>query len=327
MTRTTLSLSLAMALMMSAAVPATAADWNHGAGGIKDYRGGEVIPVPAPVPIPDYEPQWYLRADYGYQFKTDADVQGENVEVRSGDDLNGQSVFSFGFGRYLTNSWRWEMTGEIRPHQKIVGRSETKTESIRERADIDSFYIDPESGRPISYTTDATWEHEFLVNRYEKAELGSYMVMTNMFYDLPGWRGFRPYVGGGLGVVIHSLNRTSQDQANCVDTDARWLDPFGDFQTTEFDGTGDACELQGLERDGEQTDLTQRTTGVGLGLALMTGFGYEVRDGLHWDVGYRYVYQDGTVALTQPMFNGQSVVRLEGRHDHEIRTGIRFDIQ
>ncbi|MEO1282113.1 MAG: opacity family porin [Pseudomonadota bacterium] len=330
MTRKMLSLSLGLALMATAAAPVFAADWNRGAGGMKDYGGGHAgIPVPAPVPIPEYEPQWYLRGDIGYNLNssgnvdsvfeprtiapgsTDIERTGSPVNGIGFEDLEGQGVFSFGVGRYLTDSWRIEATGERRLAQRIVENPTRFNGRIRSIANQgDALTINGVAG------TESHRDFFYDVNRSEQTDLSSYMLMANMFYDFDARYGFKPYVGGGVGFVFHHINRDYTETASC----------FRQIQYNQNDQSvaSDTCAGADAVADVNGGD---DTTGVGLGLSLMAGVGYEVRDGLHWDLGYRYVYQGGSVAIAAPTFNGVSTVEVEGRHDHEIRTGIRFDIQ
>lgn len=335
------SLTVGLALLAGAAVPAGAADWNYGGNGLKDYAPVEHgIPVPAPVPVPDYEPEWYLRADVGYNFSSSGDVSstfnarrldtfGNELQLTgiaptpiALDDLEGQGVFSFGFGRYLSRNFRLELTGERRLHQRIVeptfGQAIVQSD---ERAG-DLVAVLDQNGDPTPFEERQLFDnHIFEVNRNDRTELGSYMLMANAFYDFEGYRGFRPYVGAGIGLVVHSLNRDYSERAVCRDRVEFYEDEFGDVQSQSTQGN---CVLP--ESD-VSTSGGDDTTGFGLGLSLMAGVGWEIRDGLHWDIGYRYVYQDGSVALVADTFNGESIVKVEGRHDHEIRTGIRFDIQ
>lgn len=338
-----LSLTLGLALMASTAAPGIAADWNYSGGGLKGSYGG--TPVPAPVPIPQYEPEWYLRGDIGYTFSSsgtvsstfnardiDATAPADELAVTgipAGaidlSDLEGQGVFSFGFGRYVTNNVRLELTGERRLAQKIVAPTTKGTGTIRDEVGRGNDVTDVNP--PNNVLGDLVYsDHQFDVSRQERGELSSYMMMANVFYDLDTRYGFRPYVGAGLGLVVHALNRDFVESANCSST-VQYHDGVDDAAVTAVAGqqTVEPCNYAGNQNQSRSGGGD--TTGVGLGLSLMTGVGYEVRDGLHWDIGYRYVYQDGNVALTQRTFNGSSLVKVEGRHDHEIRTGIRFDIQ
>ncbi|MEL7048677.1 MAG: opacity family porin [Pseudomonadota bacterium] len=325
MTRNTLSFALCLSLMAGSAAPAFAADWNYGAGGLKGSVGTHGIPVPAPVPIPDYEPEWYLRGDIGYTLSSSGDVlssfsrraltpgsgevelTGQTPAAIDFDDLNGQGVFSFGVGRYLTKSWRLEVTGERRLSQKIVNQDTRFQARIRD----DSQAGTAMGGAEVEVFRDFFYD----VNRGEQTDHGSYMLMANVIYDLEGRYGFKPYIGGGIGFSFQSINRDYDETVNCFEQIQT-----GDLatQVTTNTCTGDSAT---------GTSGGEDAIGVGLGLAAMAGVGYEVRDGIHWDLGYRYVYQGTTLSVAAPTLNGTSTIEVEGRHDHEIRTGIRFDIQ
>ncbi|MEO1207594.1 MAG: opacity family porin [Pseudomonadota bacterium] len=332
MTRKMLSLSLGLALMATTAAPVLAADWHSGAAGMKDYGVGHAgVPVPAPVPIPDYEPQWYLRGDIGYNFNSSGNVDsvfepntigpssfdtertGSAVSTIGFEDLEGQGVISFGVGAYLTDAWRFDVTGEKRLAQRIVENPTSFVGRIRNNEAATNggnvtvgAFTAPEIYRDFFYD----------VNRSEQTDLSSYMLMANMYYDLDARYGFKPYVGAGVGFVFHHINRDYTESATCF-RQTQYTETIGSLTSNTCNGAGAVADLAGGDD----------TTGVGLGLSLMAGVGYEMRDGLHWDLGYRYVYSGGSVAIATPTFNGLSTVEVEGRHDHEIRTGIRFDIQ
>jgi len=326
----TLSLTLSLALLAGVSTQALAGgDWPAGGyGGIKDYGTYEAVPVPAPTPVPQYEPKWYLRADIGWRFDTSANLEGANSGLRDDEDLEGQGIFSFGMGRYITPTLRFDVTGEIRAHQVIERDRITTVGDLVEQSerDTDVLVTNPD-GSTTTFTRLTINRHVYDIERDYKTDLGSYMVMANLYKDFDtGW-GFKPYIGAGIGFVVHSMNRDYRENAECAFTRREYTWPDS---VTQINQLPDCVFNSDTEYErAYETERGQSTTGVGLGLALMTGFGYEVYDGIHWDMGYRYVYQDGSIAIVDNVLGGndESVVRLEGRHDHEIRTGFRFDIQ
>lgn len=124
--------------------------------------------------------------------------------------------------------------------------------------------------------------------------------LLNVYADLPVMERFTPYLGVGLGYVRHQLkgrnfSRTTTCEVNC----------------------------------GGITDSSASTTAGGidytLATALMAGFSFTVWDNTKLDIGYRWLHLAGTT------FAGRSAsvtenLKLPDQNIHEIRAGVRFDI-
>ncbi|MGE5266933.1 MAG: hypothetical protein ACM3L9_06165, partial [Deltaproteobacteria bacterium] len=60
--------------------------------------------------------------------------------------------------------------------------------------------------------------------------------------------------------------------------------------------------------------------------ALMAGLAIQVSDSVIWDTGYRYLWQSGGLAVDSPTLNGTSTVEIKDMGQHQLRTGIRLNI-
>ena len=126
----TISLTLALALMAGMSSEALAGgDYYPGNGSVKDYGG---TPVPAPIPVPTYDPVWYFRADaaLGLADAPSASESGILFGERAngysaahtfGTDQNGiasdfseMGAVAFGVGYRWNDRFRIDLTGESR---------------------------------------------------------------------------------------------------------------------------------------------------------------------------------------------------------------------
>ena len=128
-----LSLSLSVMAFALAGGPASAADWNYGAGGLKGF-GGAAVPVPAPVPVPEYAARYYFRLDagfglgdtqtateQGYVYGTDA-LSGGPWGIPTGwidSDFDNLVTFGVGAGAYIGSGFRLDLTAETRSQGKV----------------------------------------------------------------------------------------------------------------------------------------------------------------------------------------------------------------
>ena len=143
-----------------------------------------------------------------------------------------------------------------------------------------------------------------------KLDLQSHVFLANLYYDFNREGRFNPYLGVGLGFAI---NKTSGNTA-----------PI----------TGTACGLCGATSVYNATFEGDRE--VHVAAALMAGFSMKLRDKLHMDAGYRFLYlgQGHTGDLNGTITTGGTVVTAAGGdptvediHAHEIRVGFRYDIR
>ena len=169
------ALLLATSVALAASVPANAAD---------------LLPPPPPIeagPPPVEFGGWYLRGDVGVganelsEFRStlqpansfgNPPPQVINANARLGDS----ATFSAGVG-YQYNGWlRGDVTGEYRSQ-------------VQYRNHLANFNPQTGAGGVNYYTAD----HSAL------------LFLANGYLDLGTWYGITPYIGGGVGVVNHSL--------------------------------------------------------------------------------------------------------------------------
>ncbi len=295
---------LGAAIVLAASLPALAGDLSsRGAGGIKDY-GASGVPVPAPMPYEETY-KWYIRGDVGLSVKSYGKVdQGDwLLNLSQPDAWKEQSIISFGFGRYITPNVRVEATLDYRTARNLAASSSAQTLADTQQKFISSSEVDINSFHG-SRTEDVTYQNTTL--------------MLSGFYDFNQGGRLRPYVGAGVGLAIHQLKRTGTDVYNCYDSGSfvKTLGP----PVNQVDG----CSTQ----NGLQTTYTSRSSanpiGYGLAAQLSAGVSYDLTPRTHWDTGYRALWQSGRVAVTSS--DGVSTLRINDRTDHEIRTGIRWDL-
>ena len=144
-----------------------------------------------------------------------------------------------------------------------------------------------------------------------KFGLKSHVFLANMYYDFNREGRFNPYLGVGLGFTRNTTTGNKDPITGTV---------FGcGCTTTTYDAS--------FEGDDE----------THVAAALMAGFSMKIRDRMHLDAGYRFLYLGkahtgdingtitDTVAATTVEANGGDPV-VNDIHAHEIRIGFRYDI-
>ena len=304
-----LSHSLAGGLIATALIgaPATAGDWNNGAGGIKDY-GNAAVPVPVPVPVLEAF-TYYIRADVGYTAASSGTISstGSALPVNSPSELDGPWVVSGAVGRQLGPNSRLEVALAVRTQQRIANASTTYLQNRTV------------TGAPITnafgVTTQTYDTGTYSVNRAEETQAKHHDLMLNYFYDIKGVSSrFTPYVGAGAGIVMHQMARKAHEDATCIaaSNTVTGAYPFGICPTTL--------------PAGYSTDASLNRIGYGLGANLMAGVAVQLSPHTYWDTGYRMMWSSGKVATTTGTVVGTSTVSIGSTVGHEIRTGFRWDI-
>ena len=310
MKRTTVLLSLGLAVL--AATPADAGDWNNGAGPIRDHGGMAGVPVPAPVPIMESF-SWYVRGDVGVAFKS----QGQAVIdtalgahlTESYDSKEGMFHGSVGFGRYITNSVRFDFTGDARGSQKALSGTKSYTATtITPGPNVTLTHINPLTGATVvDYTGPSTQINTYSVERSDEARISNHTLLANLYYDFNRGGGINPYIGAGVGAVVHEGKYKYSQKAHCE-------------YTTNSIGVPDGpqpCLLPDIPKAGHPSSAN-----FGLAAAAMAGVTYEISPGILIDTGYRLMYQGGNTSIRA----GGDLITGEARTDHEFRTGVRWNI-
>lgn len=302
---------LGLALLAAGALPTNAADWAVGSGGVikdfgsvKDYRNA-AVPVPAPNPSYDYSKDWYIRGDIGWTVGTSMDVT-TNYGLTVQDDPSGFAFGSVGFGRYLTPSIRAEMSFDFRP-KKTITKGTSTFKGDRTEGPTDNDLKHP-----------AMNIYHLNVNQTDNSSASDQTAFLSLYYDFNKGGRFQPYVGGGLGLDWRRFKRTTSQTDTCVTYDTI------DLVDSTASKYGQNCT--GTTFLGKASD--NYASALGVAAAFMIGVGYEMSPGVTWDTGYRAVWQGAEVQLgADSVTDNKVLVKLSDRLDHEIRTGVRIDLQ
>lgn len=318
------------ALLAATAQSANAADFSVGSdGSVKDLSSPvPAVAVPAPVPVPEYRPQWYFRFDAGigtinkpdiseggYQYgdiidgangtPDDALIGGPNLRdldpTSFTSDFSNLSTFGGGVGYYLGGGFRMDATVEKRSNDQAYL---SQTDSW-----ISHGFVD-DDGNPATapiYTSDLDNDgnpddRTTTIAISDRVDVDGTVWMANAYYDIGTYRGFTPYIGAGVGFVWNQLDRTHTTTVTSTDN-------------------GTPCDCQ------DEGTTTARTGAdkVSLAAAAMAGFSYQVSDITSVDIGYRYLYLGGT-DFVMSIDGTESRVEIGDQHVHQVRAGLRFDV-
>jgi opacity protein-like surface antigen len=232
--------------------------------------------IPAPIPVPAANPvgegfSYYLRVDGGWSttagqpsFSEVGRTYGSPVTFSSLRTETPDIGFGgIGFGAYLTPMLRGDVTLELR--------------SSRDTNTIGAYSYGAQNG---------ALQDNFHVQ--------SSVALVNGYVDLLPRGRFSPYVGAGVGVAYHQINRTYVAR-----------ETGGTTQTISGDSTA------------------QRT---GLAAAGMAGVTYAFDHRWAVDVNYRALYMQGVSASTTLSNSQVSKAELADSWEHQVRIGLRFNI-
>jgi opacity protein-like surface antigen len=294
----TTCLTLGCAMMAGLSSEAFAGgDYYPGSGSVKDYGG---TPVPAPIPVPTYDPVWYFRLDVGLGFGTAPSasekgmVFGEPTTTYAADhtfgphgsamssDYDDAVTFAAGVGYRLNDRFRMDLTAESVREQthKLIDTS---------RAGL----LDPVASIPGSIVTSTD----------DRLSTRGGAILLNAYYDMPTeWHSFTPYVGAGLGFAMLSVDRKNSTVETAYDTGV----PTTATQFSSHDSSSENA--------------------MSFAAMATVGASYRLSDITELDLNYRYLYIDGVDASVK--VNGHSSnVETGGASDHALRAGLRFNIQ
>lgn len=131
-----------------------------------------------------------------------------------------------------------------------------------------------------------------------KISVDRFPMLVNAYADLGSYGGLRPYLGAGVGaaVIRETWNR-------------------GAF----FNGVTPVTYAGNVSTYGASPNVGKKTR-YNFAYALMAGVGYDIRDGVTFDVGYRYLDM-GSAKIPNAGAGVSSKLR-----EHEVRVGIRYRI-
>ncbi len=289
---------LMLGASLLATAPAMAQSVVYKGGGYKDSA---VVPVPVPAPIPDSTARWYLRADLAAGFMS-ADpsergiVYGDNLYPPA--DLAGPLSFAaftsstpdatFSFGGGFGYYW----SPNFRTDVTLEGRTQ-------QRLTIRGSY---------SYDQDIDGADQIDGETQDRSQLNAGLMMFNGYIDFARNGAFTPYIGGGLGFSINQLRRNFSNQ---------------EYQCAPGGLPGDCVDPANLARTSfaEETAYT-----ASFAAAAMAGFSYAITPVTMLDVNYRYLYIGGADA-SLTVGGARSTFSTGDLHEHQIRAGLRWNIQ
>lgn len=304
---------LGLVLVVAASGPAMA-------GGDVIYQGfkdpAAAIPVPAPIPVEIYEPDYYVRFDVGGAWLSDGTFEeiGTPIEIREPGDIEAIEFGSIGAGRYITPSIRVELAVDLFNRAEIALPNTLFYQDTRSAAGPD--FVDPVTGNTFPTTDTSTYD----VERTEQVRYEQNLGLINFYYDFRNSSRFTPYVGAGFGVTYRELSRRAIENAECVVTD--------NSNPTIDAGYGPNFCRNTTDLPAEFRVVDEQTRSRwDFAAAAMAGFSYEVYDNVLVDAGYRYVWQSGSLSLTLPTVSGNSRVDISDVGQHQFRTGIRLNLE
>jgi len=250
-----------------------------------------VVPVPAPAPVPEFAADYYVRIDVSYnwsdthRFETEYDVYAPNLREDSGFDEFAR--YGLGLGLYLSRWLRADITIDVR--NEITGD-----------ADGTVTYTSPTTGFQNQDTITDTIRSR------------TWTGLVNGYIDIPMGHAFTPYVGAGVGLVLHTFSRTLNQTIQCVDP----VDCDPGAPVTP--GPTPIATYAGRDKD----------YAFAFAGALMIGASYDVSHNTHFDFGYRLLYLDGAdFAINVGAGNPNQHVIIDDQVVHELRVGLRFDVR
>ncbi len=150
--------------------------------------------------------------------------------------------------------------------------------------------------------------------------------LANAYVDLGTWSGFTPYVGGGLGMNINSMQgglnfyQTANGQPYAADLTANgafpsmWVNAAGQSLIPQ---PGIAFALQNWNRSFSSTSYR-------VAWALTAGVGFQLSPSATLDVSYRYLNAGESSVLLNPQ-TGMTV--KQNNSSQQILVGIRYALQ
>ena len=196
-------------------------------------------------PQPTANGNFYVRGDLGVGRNSLGGLSQEELTNNLGSfisqSIGDTVVIGAGVGMQINQRFRLDVTGEYRSSAQIKGMD--------------------------NVTADITGpDGRLQANTLYQGNLTSYVGLLNGYLDLFNWRGFTPYVGGGIGFAHHTMADFTTTAS------ATFTDAATGVQTTQL--------ASGTARPRSQTNLAW---------ALMAGTSYDLSANAKLDLGYRYI--------------------------------------
>lgn len=146
----------------------------------------------------------------------------------------------------------------------------------------------------MTFTDDTSTDVTVSSRDETKKEAGVFLL--NAYYDFGGeQRRFKPYLGAGIGFA---LNITDRDHESNIDVVCATCAP---------------------------TSGSNKTSEITFAAAAMVGFTYDLGNSLLLDLNYRFLHVGGT-DNSMRLFGSNSKVSFDDQNEHQLRAGIRMDI-
>lgn len=298
------TLSAAVLLLGVGTAAAQGSDRSLGAlVGQPSYAGlKDLSEIPAPIPVPSARPipegfSYYLRIDGGYGMQGQGpsfSERGRTYGAGGTPPFTGTPTFAYngagfsginndtidvgfggvGFGAYFTPWLRADATLEFRTARGT---------------DVTGTY---------SYTSAAVGNPTVNGTMRDHLRTTSTVALLNAYIDMLPRGRFSPYVGAGVGMAYHQIDR--------------------DYYARET-APGNTLEIMGSHGVG-------RTT---FAAALMAGATFAIDHRWALDLNYRALYmQGGSVSITTTGLasNQVSTATLGDSWEHQVRLGLRLNI-
>lgn len=235
---------------------------------------------------------WYLRGDVGYVTHPDTNLTYFSSQRFDYDDqsIDGGFAFGGGFGYVFNDFLRADVTWDHSGNHDWSGVTVGTLCGGGAPGDC--------------YSEDS-------------AEFSRDTFLANAYVSLGDFRGFKPYVGAGVGLT-HIQWDSYVSSAHCV------VDPGETCDYGAHSGVGADPEVY----DGPVTAYPAES-GTALTYALMAGMEYRLNQNWLVDLGYRYTHIDGGVVIKEDALGAgdpQGDSRWDHINLHEVRFGLRYEI-
>ncbi len=271
---------------------------------------------------------WYIRGDIGVSFDNMPKVTlsslalaapvfaGASTTAFGGGGSNstgfdGGLGFGYRFNDYLRFDATWDYSaGPSKSRSGVV---------VCPYAPLTGVSV---AGVPAGYLYSAT----NTCNGYANFKQHNNTFLANAYVDLGTWEGFTPYIGGGLGMNVNSLQgglnfyQTSNAQPYAAD-----LTSFGAFPSVWVGSAGQPLIPQpGIAFAPQNWNRSFSSTSYRVAWSLTAGVGFQLNPSATLDVSYRYLNAGQSSVLLNPQ-TGMTI--KQNNTSQQIRVGIRYLLQ
>lgn len=192
LTRISLVLALGASLMGPSITRALADGDPYYSNGVNPY--GVRTPVPAPIPMPVDEADWYFRADFAAGFGSQPSVTASGTPFGTGTANN-----TIGFNpNWLSDDFLPSFVGG-------VGVGYIWGPHLRTDLTVDIHSIMDANYAGTQTYSDGTTNRTLTVS--DKTSFMSTILLANAYYDIRTGSPWTPYIGGGVGFAVNQLTR------------------------------------------------------------------------------------------------------------------------